>query len=150
MIDRGLRVIALMLFAAIFVVVLLQVFFRYVLNSPLIWTEELARYLFVWLCFVGWVIAGRGGHHIAIGLLRDRLPPVPRRLLLALIECGNLVLAAFLGWNGHLLVIRNLSVGTVTLFFPFAVVYAVVPVASLLIALSSLRSLARLRRSEGA
>ncbi len=149
-IDRALRAVALFLFIAIFLVVLAQVFFRYLLNSPLVWSEELARYLFIWLCFTGWVIATRADHHIAIGILRQRLPPLLRRLLHAAIEAGHLLLAALLFWNGYLLLMRNLSVGTVTLFFPFAVVYAIVPAASLLIAASALQRLFEGSRSEAA
>ena len=35
------------------VVVTLQVWYRFVLNDPLAWSEELARYLFVWSSFIG-------------------------------------------------------------------------------------------------
>lgn len=46
------------------IVLLLQVFARYVFSSPLTWSEELARYLFVWICFIG---AGYGvRHHLHI------------------------------------------------------------------------------------
>ncbi|MEJ2134846.1 MAG: TRAP transporter small permease subunit [Desulfofustis sp.] len=37
--------------------ILLQVFFRYVMNAPLYWSEEIARYAFVWLVFIGAAIA---------------------------------------------------------------------------------------------
>jgi hypothetical protein len=36
------------LLAAIFAIMVLQIAFRYVLNAPLVWTEEAARYLYIW------------------------------------------------------------------------------------------------------
>jgi hypothetical protein len=44
------------------VVVAVQVFFRYVLNQSLFWSEELARYLLVWLSFLGASVAYRDNH----------------------------------------------------------------------------------------
>ncbi len=47
------------LFFAMTVTVLIQVFFRFVLQSPLRWTEELARYLMIWLVLLASSIAMR-------------------------------------------------------------------------------------------
>jgi TRAP-type C4-dicarboxylate transport system permease small subunit len=40
-------------FAIMALVLALQIFMRYVMNMPLIWSEELARYIFVWATFIG-------------------------------------------------------------------------------------------------
>ncbi|MEA5085224.1 MAG: TRAP transporter small permease [Lachnospiraceae bacterium] len=50
----------------------LQVVFRYVLSSPLAWTEELARYAFIWMTFVASVVAAVKGEHVAITMLQDK------------------------------------------------------------------------------
>ena len=50
---------------------LLQIGFRYALNAPLTWTEELARYLYVWACYLGAAVALRRRSHIAITLVAD-------------------------------------------------------------------------------
>ena len=55
-------------------VVAIQVFFRYVVNSPLAWPEETARIMIVWLSFVGAYMAMRENKHIGFGLLVERLP----------------------------------------------------------------------------
>ena len=52
--EESLRFALLALFAVIIVCVSLQVFFRYVLNDPLTWSEELARFSFMWMVFLGW------------------------------------------------------------------------------------------------
>lgn len=70
-----------------------QVLARYVFNVPLAWTEELARYLFIWLVFLGASQAMRRGEHIAIGLFVELLP-VPLRLAAGVFV--NTLVAAFL------------------------------------------------------
>ena len=53
-----------------FACVLGQVVFRYFLGEPLVWSDELARYLFVWASFLGWIIAARRRSHLAIDMAR--------------------------------------------------------------------------------
>ena len=49
-----------------------QVFARYVLSSPLFWSEELARYCFVWIVFVGAGAALKRGSHIGVDYFVQR------------------------------------------------------------------------------
>ena len=51
-----------------------QVATRYVLGDPLIWSEEAARYLFVWVAMIGAALAIREGGHFGLDLLIRRLP----------------------------------------------------------------------------
>lgn len=48
------------------VVLVLQVFMRYFVNSPLVWAEELARYLLVWCTMIGTSLAVRESRHIVV------------------------------------------------------------------------------------
>jgi len=69
-----------------------QVITRYALNNPLIWSEEAARYLFVWVSMIGAALAIREGGHFGLDLL---IRPMPR-LKPALGPVVTLVMAAFL------------------------------------------------------
>ncbi|HEY7245707.1 MAG TPA: TRAP transporter small permease [Xanthobacteraceae bacterium] len=51
-----------------------QVCARYVLGDPLIWSEEAARYLFVWVSMIGAALALREGAHFGLDLLIRRAP----------------------------------------------------------------------------
>lgn len=79
-----------------------QVLARYVCAYPLAWTEELARFLFLWLVFLGASQAMRRHEHIAVGLVVDRLP---LRLRQFVVVSLNGLIAAFLavltvqGWK---------------------------------------------------
>jgi TRAP-type C4-dicarboxylate transport system permease small subunit len=69
-----------------------QVITRYVLNDPLIWSEEVARYLFVWVSMIGAALAMRQGGHFGLDLL---IRPIPR-LKPILGPLVTLVVVAFL------------------------------------------------------
>ena len=64
--------------AVMTITTLLQVAFRYVLNDPLVWSEELARYLFVWIALVGAGAAMRTGSHFGLDLFYRKLPAAGR------------------------------------------------------------------------
>jgi len=66
-------VIVLMLFMT--VAVCLQILFRYVFNAPLGWTEEMARFAFVWVSFFGASALMRVREHINVTIFLDRFPP---------------------------------------------------------------------------
>lgn len=78
-------------------------FFRYVLGRPLVWTEEAARYFYIWTCYLGAAAAYHPGAHIRIGVVTDRLPPGPRRgIELAGLACTGLFFVVFVAQAGHL------------------------------------------------
>lgn len=143
--DRALHACAFVLFVGMCALVLAQVVMRKFFE-PLVWSEELARYVFIWVCYLGWAIASRRRSHVAVTLVRDRAGPRMRRLLAALSEIATLVLAAVLLRWGWQLVLNNRDVETVTLFFSYALVYAVVPLCGLLIGWTALAELWRLAR----
>ena len=74
LIDRAVDGAAIAAFAGMFACVLGQVGFRYFLGDPLVWSDELARYLFVWASFLGWIIAARRRSHLSIDMAAVRLP----------------------------------------------------------------------------
>ncbi len=78
---QAVDVLAIVTFSGMFLCVLVQVIFRYFFDSPLTWSDELARYLFVWCAFLGWVIAARRRSHLAITSVQAKLPPRGRALL---------------------------------------------------------------------
>src|SRR5260221_261622 len=82
--ERLFDALAVVLFTLMFGVIVTQIVLRYVFNAPLVWTDELAAYLFVWVSFMGWTMATRKRIHIGIGVVADRLPAPMRRALHAL------------------------------------------------------------------
>jgi TRAP-type C4-dicarboxylate transport system permease small subunit len=70
-IEQGFGVLFLLI---MFVSVLIQIFFRYVLNTPTTWTEEAARYSFIWTVLLGAAFAVRRKEHVVLELMVKRLP----------------------------------------------------------------------------
>ena len=67
------------LVGAIVVITLASVWWRYVLNAPLAWPEQVSRILFVWVTFVGAAVLYRERLHVAIDMFMAPLPRGARR-----------------------------------------------------------------------
>lgn len=68
------------LLAGMTILVCMGVFFRYVLNSSLVWYDEFASYLLVWLTFYGCVVVDYQRRHIGFDLFVNKLAPGQRRV----------------------------------------------------------------------
>lgn len=78
--------LSLSLMAVMTVIILLQVFYRYVLNAPLSWTEEAARFMMVWMTFLIAPIAYRQGWNVAIDMFSAMLKGRARYVLQLVID----------------------------------------------------------------
>ena len=131
---RVVDALAIATFAGMFACVLAQVVLRYAFDRPLVWSDELARYLFVWCAFLGWIIAARRRSHLAISVLADRSGTRGRALFAIVASAAAFAFAVLLLGYGIQITARNLDIDTVALFFSFGVVYAIVPLAAFAVA----------------
>lgn len=90
----------ILVFWVLAVVVFLQFFTRYVLNDSLAWTEEVARYLLILVCFLGAVTATRRGAHITLEFLMRMVPPRLAKGLTVLSQTITLGFFASMTWIG--------------------------------------------------
>lgn len=108
-----------------------QVVSRYVLRSPLTWSEELASYLFVWLTALGGAAAVHLGAHYGFSLLIDRLHPLVRRPMLFAAGLVTLAVCLTLAWLGMIWTLEAKNVSS-ALRWPMSWFYAAIPVAAAL------------------
>ena len=94
------------LLAAMTILVCMGVFFRYVLNSSLVWYDEFASYLLVWLTFYGCVVVDYQRRHIGFDLFVNKLAPVQRRVVDFVGELAVLGFQFVLFWYGWILTER--------------------------------------------
>jgi TRAP-type transport system small permease protein len=100
-IDRGAEWLLSAIFGAAVCIALVQVFYRYALNTSLSWSEEAQIFGHIWIVFLGIPVAYRRGAHMYIETYCDKLPPKARSVFNLLVE---LLWAAFavslmvLGW----------------------------------------------------
>jgi len=128
-------------------VVTAQVVSRYVFGDPFTWTEELARYVFVWLSMLGMAIGVKYGAHIALDLLEKKLRGVSWKILIAVNQLLILAFGVFLTYSGFKLMQVGTRQTSPSLSLPMEWVYVVIPVSGLLIiffvAIETVRKLKR-------
>lgn len=128
-----------------------QVFSRYVLNHPLTWSEELSRYLFVWIVFLGAWAALKEGRHLGMDMLSGLLAVNWRRRVGLFVDAVVLVfLLAVLMIAPEILEITGRQRSAV-LKVPMSFVYLAFPAAAALMAVEILLGwISPARRSPGA
>ncbi|WP_293747259.1 TRAP transporter small permease [uncultured Paraglaciecola sp.] len=109
--------------------VLAQVFFRYVLNDSLAWTEELAKFSMVWVACLVAPWAYRAHLNVSIQMFADALPAVLRRItelmitLLVIVICGIFFIQSLEFWQ------TGLSINASSVPIKLAYFYSCAPFA---------------------
>jgi len=114
------------------VVVAVQVFFRYALNHSLFWSEELARYLLVWLTFLGASVAYRRKMHPGIDIVYARMSASIQRTLSIFIHFISTVLFGimiFYGFQFSYFVRLQISPA---LYLPKWIVFSIIPLSGII------------------
>ena len=125
---------------------------RYFFNSPIQWAEELARYAFIWVVFMGAVVCTKRKRHIAIDILLSMLPTGVSAWVRVVADLCTLGIALVIAYYGVRLTAAATQI-TATLKVPHYVVYVVVPVSAALVAIytvGELRGNLRAAMREGA
>ena len=134
--DKGLGAFLISLLFIMVLAVLWQVFSRYILKAPSSITEELSRYLLIWIGILGAAYAAGQQAHLSINLLEEKLNPPNRKRLRVII---NLLIIFFcitaLVLGGGNLVYKSYDLGqhSAALNLPMYIVYLVLPISGLLI-----------------
>jgi TRAP-type C4-dicarboxylate transport system permease small subunit len=114
------------------VIVLLQVFFRFVIYMPFPWSEEIARYLMIWVGMIGSFVALRKGRHIGVTFLMERLPAGVARGLNPLIHLVLIAFLAVIAVQGGKLAILNATQKSPAMMIPMIYPYLAIPVGAAL------------------
>lgn len=119
---------------AMSLIILWQVFARYVLNASPSWSEQLALYVLVWTVLLGAAAGVREGFHIRITAAHDALAPPARRWALIASHAVTGLIGTFLTVYGAQLVARLWAYDIPTLGLPRGSAFLPLPVAGALIA----------------
>ena len=128
MVARWERGLAVALLAITVAIVILQVFFRYVLNDSLGWSEEAARYLFIWAAVLGFSSCVEARRLFSFEMIAQALPPAGRRVCAALSAIAAVAFLWVLAIDGGTLVARTMTQTSPAIGVPMAVAYAALPV----------------------
>lgn len=137
------NIIVVFAFSALVLLVLAQVYTRYLTTNSLTWSEELSRFLMIWLVFLGSVHLYKNDGHIWVENFVDLLPQKIKMLVLI---CADLAVISFFGIiaSGALALLPTTHTQySPALNIPMSYVYSIVPLSmifSLLIAAKNLFS----------
>lgn len=124
---RKLRLLCEIVIFSMTIVVLLQVFFRYVLGDALSWSEELSRFLMVWLTFLAAPVAYLEKGHVALDFLTAKWRGRPKQILSLILQILSSILIVIILWKSWAMFERGLSIKAASLPISMAFVYAAIP-----------------------
>ncbi len=149
-IDAIIRIALVLLMASLVLSVVWQVFTRYVLQSPSVFTDELARFLLIWVSLLGAAFYSGKNQHIRIDIVPRRLNPERRRKLEIFIKLLIIlfVLCVPVIGGGYLVYITSKYTQiTPALRIPMAWVYLIGPLSGALIIYYKISDILGLLRS---
>jgi len=139
---RMVRWALVVIFSVMIAATFAQVVFRYLLLSPLPWSEELARYCFVWIVFLGATLGLERGVHIGVDILTILLPPRVQRWLTMLNEFLILAFVLVIIVASVAVVDANRLQFSPALGLQMAKIYLAIPLGMAVMALVLVRMLA--------
>ncbi len=121
--------IAIMLIGLV-AVMSLQVFMRYVMNSSLAWPEELSRYLFIWICFIGISYSTKEDLHLKVDIIFEYINKRLKNLLLIISDFSIFIFSIFMvigGIDAYMTMAESMQTSS-AMQLPFKFVYLALPV----------------------
>jgi TRAP-type C4-dicarboxylate transport system permease small subunit len=138
--DALARWLAMALATAIIALLAAQILFRYVLNSSIIWSEEVATWCLVWVVFLGAASIMRRWEHVQIPTVLRRLPLAVRPGAIVLAKALTAAAAGLVAWYGLQWVLGQGHITSQTSGISTRWIKAAVPVGAALMALFALRA----------
>ncbi|RFU93770.1 TRAP transporter small permease [Sphaerochaeta halotolerans] len=117
--------------AVMFLTVMLGVISRYIMSRPFVWTDELSRYLMIYMVFLGGTISFRAEKHPSLNFLIDKLPPRWRFVWDSGIDVLLMLVLLFLVFGGWEMVTHKPIGRTPALRVKYSWIYLAIPLGSL-------------------
>lgn len=142
--DKTLKTALAVLMTAMVASVVWQVLSRYLFVVPAAWTEELARFLLIWIGMLGAAFAYRHGSHLGIDLLANKLGDAGKNNLHRVVHVVCLLFAAsvlIVGGGSLMSMTWELKQYSAAMGLPIAYVYSVIPASGVLIVLFAIEAI---------
>ncbi len=130
-------------------IIFIQVIFRYVFQHSLTFSEELARYLFVYIVFFGTAVVARENGHIVVGVVTQRLKGKIAKYTKIAAYTSIMVFVTILFYHGVRIVALTSYQLSPALRIPMSYIYLAIPVASFVMFCNMLILITDTLRSEG-
>ncbi len=128
------RVILLVLFVAMTIITILQVFMRYVMQNSLSWSEEFARFCFIWLIYIGISYGVKRAKHIRVEAVLSLFERRGKLVINLIANILFLYFAIYATYYGFTIMNTIQSTGQVapSLGVPMSIMYLGMPIGMLL------------------
>ena len=138
---RFLRILCFLLMLLMVAIIFAQVVARYILSNSLSWSEELGRYLFVWMTFIGSAIAVRNKLHVSLDMFVCRLPRTLQKFCLLISYVSMIIFTNVVIYGGYKFFIKGSNQISAAMQLPMHYIYIVLPVGGGLILFYLLKNL---------
>jgi TRAP-type C4-dicarboxylate transport system permease small subunit len=139
------EILVIILLAGMSIIIGIQVFMRYVLKSSLSWSEELARYMFIWMIYIGISYGVKKDKHVKIEAVLTVLSSFWKKVLIIISDLLFLFFAVIIVIKSFEVsnTIQNLGQLSPGMELPMWIVYMAVPVEFSLVCIRLIQSLIR-------
>ena len=129
--ERVVQVTLVGMVAVMTVIIINQVFMRYLFLYSLSWSEEVARYLMIWVSFLGASLALKYGFHIGVEFIMNRIPEKIRGWVHLVAKIGILIFLIYFTIGGFQVSWAVRDQDSPALLFSMAYAYLAAPVGGL-------------------
>jgi TRAP-type C4-dicarboxylate transport system permease small subunit len=137
--------VALMMMGMTFLV-FYQIIMRYVFNMAPSWSEEIARYTFIWLSFIGAGMGLRDRIHIGVDAVVNALPFQCKRVAAVIVDLIICIFGVFIIIHGKAVMEMTMSQSSPAVGLPMSIVYMAAPAMGVLLVMYSLLDVVNILR----
>ncbi len=145
-IARVTRWTVIVMAAVMIVSLVLQIIFRYLVGSSLVWSEELALFMFTWIILLTGSLGVREGFHVRLVLITNILPPVAKKAVEVITHLIAGSFGALVLFSGYRYLDSTLGQVSAAVRYPIEALHAAAPVCGALIILHTLANLGAMVR----
>ena len=127
--ERIIRYLVLVLLSLMVIIVFANVVSRYYLHFSLAWSEEVARFMLVWLVFLGSFLAYVNDEHLGLDILVKKFPPLLRKIVALGVNLRLICSLYAVMEGGYLMMIANFDWLSSAAEIPQGYVYLIIPVS---------------------
>lgn len=131
-IDNFEEYTAAILFATMFVVLMMQIIFRQIIGKPLIWSEELSTFLFVYVSILGIVSGVKYAQHVAIDIIYSKFSGNVKKVVDVILSIIVIITLLVLIYVGCVITKNKASLQILTLGISSAYMYMALPIGATL------------------
>jgi TRAP-type C4-dicarboxylate transport system permease small subunit len=139
--ERAVRYTLVAVVAAMTVIIILQVFLRYLFLFSLSWSEEVARYLMIWASFLGASLAVKYGFHIGVEFVVNQIPERRRKIITLAAKVSMLFFLVFFTIGGFQVAWAVRDQDSPALLFSMFFAYVSAPVGGIFMIIHLLNSM---------